>query len=139
MIRIFLDACIIIYWIELAPPFYNALLSKLKIIAEKHPYHTLTISRLSFLECLVQPLRQKNHDLLCLYQKFFEAPSISIVEVDAAVIDIAINLRAQYSLRTPDAIQVASCLSGGDPHLFLTNDKRLSCIKELHSMQLLCK
>lgn len=134
--RIFLDACIIIYWVECAQPFHAKLLAQLASIAEQHPKHLLTISRLSLLECLVKPLRHQEKSILKIYQDFFESPSLSIVEIDAQVIDIATLLRSKYALRTPDAIQAASCLSAKTPHRFLTNDKRFSNIPTLHTMQL---
>lgn len=130
--RIFLDACIIIYWVEAAPPFHTQLISTLKDIADQHPSHILTISRLSLLECLVKPLRMHEKKIENIYRQFFESPSVSIIEIDHQVIDIATRLRSTYNLRTPDAIQAASCLSTETPHLFLTNDKRFSNIPNLH-------
>ncbi|MFA7240360.1 MAG: hypothetical protein WC091_09625 [Sulfuricellaceae bacterium] len=44
------------------------------------------------------------------YDSFFTADGITIVELDAAVIDLATALRARHNLRTPDALQAASCL-----------------------------
>lgn len=131
MIRLFLDACIIIYWIESAEPFYSQLLSKLTEIAEKYPQHTLTISRLSFLECLVKPLREKDTKTLMSYKAFFEAQHMEIIEIDQAVIEVATELRAQHNLRTLDAIQAASCMSANKKHLFLTNDKRFCSVSNL--------
>lgn len=130
--RIFLDACIIIYWVEAAEPFYSKFIATLRDIAERHPSHELTISRLSFLECLVKPSREKERAILKTYQAFFESPALSIIEIDHHVIDIAIKLRADYKIRTPDAIQMASCLSTGDAYLFLTNDMKLANIPTLN-------
>ena len=127
--KIFLDACVIIYWVEVAEPFYTKLLSKLRTIAEQYPEHTLSISRLSFLECLVKPLRLQDKKSLNVYQQFFDAQELEIIEIDATVIDTATQLRAKHNLRTPDAIQIASCLSMNTDHLFLTNDKKLSCVE----------
>lgn len=135
-VNIFLDACIIIYWAEASEPFYSKLLAELQRIAEQYPDHTLVVSRLSMLECLVKPMRDNDKKIVTLYQEFFQSPDIAIVEIDASVIDIATQLRAQYNLRTPDAIQAASCLSTNQEHLFLTNDKQLSVIKELHTIVL---
>lgn len=129
--RIFLDACIIIYWVEAAAPFYTQVISSLRKIAESYPDHLLTISRLSFLECLVQPLRNQDKKIMAVYRQFFELPSVSIIEIDPHVIDIATRLRANYNLRTPDAIQAACCLSTEGEHLFLTNDNRFSIISDL--------
>ena len=130
--NLFLDACIIIYWVETADPFYSALIKKLENIYQKDHNTRLCVSRLSLLECLTKPLQEKDQDKLHLYHQFFTLPDLSIVEIDAHVIDLATQLRAFHKLRTPDAIQVASCLNLAEKHLFLTNDKRLGSIPDLN-------
>ncbi len=130
--HIFLDACIVIYWVEASEPFYSTLLSKLEHINKEYPHHTLAVSRLSLLECLVKPLQEKNEKMLGIYKKFFELPGLSMIEINAQVVDIATTLRAYHKkLRTPDALQAAACLSIRVPHLFLTNDKHFKDISGL--------
>lgn len=129
--KIFLDACIIIYWVESTEPFYSELIAKLTNIAKRYPQHTLAISRLSLLECLVKPIRKQDKKLLKIYQQFFESSQLSIIEIDSQVIDTATQLRAYHNLRTPDAIQAAGCLSLQESHLFLTNDKMFRKIPAL--------
>ncbi|MGR9051540.1 MAG: type II toxin-antitoxin system VapC family toxin [Gammaproteobacteria bacterium] len=92
----------------------------------------LSISRLSFLECRVLPLKTKNAELLHCYDRFFRLPGLEIVELDATVIDIATELRANYSgsLRTPDAIQLA-CAITSCADQFLTGDKKLAAIQDI--------
>lgn len=126
--RIFLDACIIIYWVESAEPFYSKLLTQFNNIAEQYPEHVLTISRLSFLECLVKPTREKDKKTIDIYRDLFESAEIEIIEMNEEVINIATQLRADYGLRMPDAIQAASCLSSNESHVFLTNDKRFASV-----------
>jgi len=57
---------------------------------------------------------------------------LEVIELDATVIDIATELRANYpnSLRTPDAIQLACAITSGADQ-FLTGDKKLSAIQEV--------
>jgi predicted nucleic acid-binding protein len=92
----------------------------------------LVVSRLSFLECRVLPLKDKNTDLLESYNRFFHLPSVQIIELNADVINMATDLRANYSqaLRTPDALQIACALSTNADQ-FLTGDKKLSVIEEI--------
>ncbi|MCQ8128435.1 type II toxin-antitoxin system VapC family toxin [Methylomonas rivi] len=92
----------------------------------------LVISRLSFLECRVLPLKAKNPELLNCYDRFFRLPALEVVELDATVIDIATELRANHpgSLRTPDAIQLACAITSGADQ-FLTGDKKLAAIQEI--------
>lgn len=134
--RIFLDACIIIYWVESSEPFYSKVLTQLRSIAEQYPEHVLTLSRLSFLECLVKPMREKDKKIIEIYRGFFESTELEIIEIDFEVIDIATQLRADYGLRTPDAIQAASCLSLGEQHIFLSNDKRFTSVTKLNVVTL---
>lgn len=134
--KIFLDACVIIYWVEAAEPFYSTLIAKLKDIDRKYPDHEITVSRLSFLECLTLPLRNKDHKILELYRTFFELPELVIIEIDRDVIDKATQLRAKYGLRTPDAIQAASCMTNSKKNLFLTNDKGFKKVDGLNSVLL---
>ena len=67
--------------------------------------------------------------LLARYTQFFQLPSIQIIELTAEVVNLATDLRAQYSqaLRTPDALQVACALAVKADH-FVTGDKRLTSI-----------
>ena len=119
---LFLDACALIYRVEEVAP-WNARVKKL--IADLRRKHTglqLAVSRLSYLECRVQPLRDGDEALLQRYDLLFAAPELHTVEIDANVIEGATRIRAKFGLRTPDAIQAASCLSLDAEHIFLTND-----------------
>lgn len=77
---------------------------------------------MSQFECRVKPLRDDDRALLQRYDAFFASADLRIVELDANVIEGATRLRAQYGLRTPDALQAASCLSLAMPTLFLSKD-----------------
>lgn len=128
--KLFMDACSIIYLIESHQQqgentrslITQALQNKAQLI----------VSRLSFLECRVLPLKERNVSLLESYNRFFQLPSLQIIELSADVVNIATDLRANYSnsLRTPDALQVACALTVNADQ-FLTGDKKLSAIKEI--------
>ena len=92
----------------------------------------LVVSRLLFLECRVLPLKEKNDILLGRYNQFFCMPSLQIIELTADVINMATDLRANYSisLRTPDALQIACALTANVDQ-FLTGNKKLSVIQEI--------
>jgi predicted nucleic acid-binding protein len=119
-LRLFLDACAVIYRIEDAVPANARLLERLAALRAGSAQ--IAVSRLSLLECRVRPLREGDADLLARYDEFFAAPDLRIVELDADVVEGATLIRARTGLRTPDALQAASSLSF-DPHaLFLTGD-----------------
>jgi len=105
--KLFLDANVIIYWVESAEPFYTKFISVMQSLYVKYPHASFAISRLSFLECRVKPLKENNREMLLLFDNFFNAHNLLIVELDAHVVNIATHLKSQHLLRTPDALQVA--------------------------------
>ena len=128
---LFLDACVLIYRVEEVVP-WNAHLTKLLAnLRRKYAGLQLAVSRLSHLECHVQPLRDSDDALLARYDALFAAPELHNVDIDANVIEGATRIRAQFGLRAPDAIQAASCLSLGAEHIFLTNDAAFRRVPKL--------
>lgn len=129
--NIFLDACILIYWLELKEPYYSKFIAQLAEINEIYPQNEIYISRLSYLECLVKPMQQKNKDLVQQYESIFTNGEMQIVELSEDCIKIATQIKVKYQLKTPDALQVASAMLLDDPAIFISNDISLKKIKEL--------
>jgi predicted nucleic acid-binding protein len=129
-VKLFLDACSIIYLIVSQQEQGR----KIRLLVDEalKSNGQLVVSRLSFLECRVLPLKSRNSALLDCYDRFFQLHSLAIIELDAIVIDIAAELRANHSgsLRTPDAIQLACAITSGADQ-FLTGDKKLAAIQEI--------
>ena len=119
---LFLDACVLIYRVEEVMPWNARVAKQLTKLRRKYSELQIAVSRLSYLECRTQPLRDGDEVLLARYDALFAAPDLHTVEIDANVIEGATQIRAQFGLRTPDAIQAASCLSLNTEHIFLTND-----------------
>lgn len=130
--KVFLDACMVIYWIEMANPYYTKFINALTNINKQYTKTEIAISRLSILECLINPTQKKDVDLLRLYENFFNHPGLIITEINQNIITTAINIRATTKLKTPDAIQAASALSLGEKHIFLSNDKIFQHVVGLH-------
>jgi predicted nucleic acid-binding protein len=128
---LFLDACALIYRVEEVAPWNQRLAKLLATYRRKHADLSLAISRLSRLECRVQPVREGNAELLARYETLFSAPDLHTVEIDANVIEGATQIRARFGLRTPDAIQAASCLALDAKHVFLTNDRSFARVPGL--------
>jgi predicted nucleic acid-binding protein len=128
--RLFLDACTIIYLIESQEQLGQK--TRLLLTQALQNKAQLIVSRLSFLECRVLPLKTKDDDLLRLYNEFFKLPSLQVIDLTDDVINVATDLRASYSssLRTPDALQLA-CALKGKADTFLTGDKKLAAIQEI--------
>ena len=129
---IFLDANIVIYQVEAVPAFREKVHSAVADILVEHPGSWFSVSRLSLLECLVKPVRERSAPIIERYQSFFSANDLTIVEINSQVIDRALMLRADTGLRTPDAIQAASALTLTEPHIFITGDRAFSKVFDLN-------
>src|SRR5690606_14285708 len=132
---VFLDTAPIIYYIEGKQPIYESVLKSIFIENSKGNILFAT-SALTLLELLVQPLRVKRFDLVEKYTSILTTSSnLKIMDLDPETSLIAANLRADYNLKTPDAIQIASSIISGSD-LFLTNDKQLSIVEEIEVLVL---
>jgi predicted nucleic acid-binding protein len=126
----FFDACTIIYRVESVEPYLTKLKASLTALQASGP--EIAVSRLSFLECRVLPLRRKQEGTLALYREFFGSTGLRVVEIDAPIVDRATVVRAESNLGTPDALQAASALSLGGDVLFITNDAKFRRVDGLN-------
>lgn len=128
---LFLDACIVVYWIEAPDPFHARLMKRLGALRTQYPDASFAVSRLSWMECMVKPLRDDDQALISEYNAFFDAAQLRMVELTASVVQRATLLRARYALKTPDALQAACALELPGESLFLTNDKNFKKVPGL--------
>lgn len=122
VMKLFLDACTIIYRLEQSIAFSAPINTLLQEAVALHGTLELVVSRLSLLECRIKPLRDGNKALLADYDRFFASPGLTVVELSASVVDRATSVRATYGLRTPDALQAACCMHGMVGMPFMTAD-----------------
>jgi len=116
-----LDACCFIYLVEGSATWRAAVEERLRA----YPDSTLFVtSQLTRLECRVRPIRTGDSTLLGQYDAILAADRIRVANVDAATIDSATNIRAQFGFKTPDAIHLATTIVAG-AEIFLTGDFRL--------------
>lgn len=134
--RLFLDACVVIYQVEAADPFYSRVARAVAAVQKVHGKLDYAVSRLSLLECLVRPLREGDAATISRYAEFFGADDLEIVELSARVIDRATRLRAAHGIRTPDAIQAACALSLRGPTVFMTGDPSFRKVEGLEVLLL---
>jgi uncharacterized protein len=120
--KIYLDSCIVIYLIEGSPLYQSAVETELRT---QQPTVTV-ISDLVRLECKVGPLRSNDHAMLARFENFFA--SASIVLLGLTEYDPAAELRAQYRLKTPDALHAAAAILNTCDE-FWTNDRRLAVLE----------
>ncbi len=128
--RIFLDACAIIYQFEGSDAFRSATSRLLEALSKDQTEIEIAITRITMLECRVKPIKEKNEVLLAAYDDFFS--KVQLVELSASVFERATQLRALYQLKTPDALQAAAALEWGDNVNFVTGDDVFSRIDSLN-------
>jgi predicted nucleic acid-binding protein len=76
------------------------------------------------------PMRTKDTALLQLYDVFFSAQELRLIEIDRRVIDEATGIRAITGLKSPDALHLAAALVTG-ASVFLTGDTQLARFNRL--------
>ncbi len=123
---LFLDANVIIYLVEGNRDFQARAIARIERHRRRHRSAQLAVSRLSWLECRVRPLRENNRKGLAAYESFFAEPDLIVVELTAPVVEAAANVRAALGMSTPDALQVASALQIPGPLVLFSNDARFA-------------
>lgn len=118
----FLDASALIYLVEGVEPFAARTRRALSDLVQRAPPASVALSRLTWLECRVRPLREAETGVLADFDAFFRRPDIVWVELSSQVVELATEIRAHTGLKTPDALQAACCLQLGADHLFVTGD-----------------
>ena len=118
-----LDTAPLIYFIEKNTTYLDIM--RLFFRALNQGEFTVVTSVVTIAEALVYPLRQGNTTLAQQYRDIlFNSQGLTTLEVVPVIAETAAQLRADYNLRTPDAIQMATAINEG-ASFFLTNDARL--------------
>ena len=118
-----LDTAPIIYYFQ-DHPVYAPLFAPVFEAADRGDLN-IVISAVSLTEVLTGPLQANNEALTARYRETLtRSPGWELRPVDEEVAASAARLRAEYKLRTPDAIQVATAIASRS-HALITNDRRL--------------
>jgi predicted nucleic acid-binding protein len=89
------------------------------------------VSPVTLAECVTLPIRLGQVELQQRFTDLLTATEgILLVNIDAVIAQEAAELRIQYGLKLPDALQVATAIAAGC-EAFLTNDVALKRVKEL--------
>jgi predicted nucleic acid-binding protein len=127
--RICIDTAPFIYFIEKDAEYLNIVRP---IFAEIDAGNIEAItSTITLLEVLVHPFKTKNESLAEKYREILlHAEGLTTFEIFHEVSELSSKLRAKYSIRTPDAIQLAvGIIYAADT--FLTNDSDLKKVKDI--------
>lgn len=124
-----LDTMIFIYHFEKNKKYFPLTTSILNSI-ESGKVKALT-SIVSLIEILTGALKLKDKSLAEQYRLTLTSfPNLQLLDLDQKIGSKAAELRANYDLKTPDAIQVATAMvSKADS--FITNDDGLKIVKEI--------
>jgi len=99
------------YWALMQPVWATSQAGQISVI----------VSELALLETLVAPLKQTDALLITAYERLLTKTEVRMLPITAQILREAAGLRAQFNLKTPDAIHAASALNHGCD-LFVTND-----------------
>jgi predicted nucleic acid-binding protein len=125
--RIYLDTAPVIYTVERIPDYFQ-LLRPVWSQLQNGEIEVIT-SELTLLEVLVLPFRNANEPLIQAFETLLSFSQVQLLPITQSILREAARLRGNTSLKTPDAIHVAtSILTHCD--LFLTNDIRIRNIPD---------
>ena len=80
---------------------------------------------------MVVPIRNGNQNLIQLYENtILNSPHLSVFNMDSLVAKKTAEIRANYNIKTPDAIQLATAILHKADY-FLSNDKKLKRVTEV--------
>ena len=124
---VYLDTAPLIYYLEenaTHSSYLNQLFKKNE--AGEFIFYTSVVT---LTEVLTLPFRQGNVELAEQYQYFLsETQTLKLIPVNLPIAKLAAKLRAEYGIRMPDAIHLATAMEI-KADWFLTNDIALKKIK----------
>lgn len=124
-----LDTAPPIYFIEENPRYLPAVLPFFE--AWDRGEFSVVTSTITLAEVLAHPLRRRDAKLAGRYRRILtQASGLQTIPVTIAVAEEAARLRSLHSLKTPDAIQLATAILLGASTV-LTNDARWPTLPNL--------
>jgi predicted nucleic acid-binding protein len=127
--RVYVDTVTVIYAVEQTPT-YGVLLNPLWNSLQARTLEVFS-SELTLMETLVVPLRNSDTFLVDAYERLLRSPQMQLIPISQTILREAARLRASTpSLRTPDAIHIATATTSGCTQ-FLTNDRQLRTVTNL--------
>ena len=127
---IFLDTAPVIYFIEAHHQFGPLVKQVVELMNENRIQAFTSVLTLS--EVLPKPVETGNDELVEKFKTYLKSGSnLTLLPIGEAIGETAGVLRGKYPyLKTVDAVQIAAALDA-EVDVFLTNDKKLSGIKEI--------
>jgi predicted nucleic acid-binding protein len=132
--RLYLDANAIVFTVEGPDPLREAVAVWLDR-AEAAANGAILTSRLSRIECLTKSLRERDGARFEAMDCFFTGGGIEILSLDDGLVDIATDLQRDFSLRTIDALHVATAIHA-KADVFLTRDAGIARYATIRSVRI---
>jgi len=130
--RVALDTSIFIYELEDYPKYQILARHVFQWLAE--PSNSALTSTLTMTEVLTRPYAEKDPLWVNRYYKLLtHYPNLEWVAPGIEIADLAARYRAQYRMRTPDAIQAATAVRSG-VRGFISSDPVFKRIKEIDAL-----
>jgi len=127
--KIGLDTSFFIYYLEEHSEYLRPARAIIDKIEAGHI--SAVFSCVGLVEVLTGPKRLGRYDLARKYQQLItHFPNLTISGVNEEIVELASDLRAQYEIRTPDAILLATAIDFGATR-FISNDRALQRVKEI--------
>jgi predicted nucleic acid-binding protein len=127
--KIAIDTAIFIYHLE-AHPSYHLLTREIFSGIEQGRWQGIS-STITLMEINVKPIQLGRLEVARQYEALLvNFPNLSIFDITRDVARIAARIRADFRVRSPDALQVATALIHG-AEIFITNDQQLSRLQTI--------
>jgi len=126
---VFVDTAPLIYFFEEHETYASLVAGLLNEAAAKDVQ--VVTSMITYIELLTLPRRAGNERLAAKYREYLtNSERVSLYPLNTLVADAAVEFRAVYNLKTPDAIQLGVArVCGAD--IVITNDRDWRAVKEL--------
>lgn len=124
-----IDTAPLIYFIERHPTYLELMRYLINRLDEGQIEGYTSVITLT--EVLILPKQRHDSKLEGLYRELLQSSRhFTLLPVTTDIAELAAQLRACYTIKTPDALQIATAILT-NCQAFLTNDKRLKVVKEL--------
>lgn len=125
---VFVDTAPLIYFFEDHAEYAQVIAD---ILSEfLHNRVQILTSMVTYIELLTMPQKAGDKILAAKYRDYLtNSDEVSIYPLNISVADKTVELKAQYGLKTPDAIQLATSIVAGADYV-LTNDKGWKLVQE---------
>ena len=132
--RVYFDANILVYILE-GYDLYRKQIDSLRDAIKDVAFQSFT-GEITIMEVLVAPFKNKHMDAVVTYRRFIEdSGAFGLIAATPDIYVKAAYFRAEFNLRPPDAIHVASAQAASCRY-FLTNDHDIRTPKDIAVLQL---